>query len=77
MVRAGIEHFARGVPSEDVFIVGDTPHDISSALDNGLMAVGVATGNYSVDQLRESGAQLVFRDFSDWHGAAAKLSGEA
>jgi phosphoglycolate phosphatase-like HAD superfamily hydrolase len=60
-----------------VLIIGDTPHDISSALDNGLTAIGVATGSYTVDQLRESGAQAVFHDFSDWQTAAAKLAGEA
>lgn len=77
MVRAGIERLAPDVPPRDVLIIGDTPHDISSALDNGLTAVGVATGNYSVEQLRLSGAQLLFEDFADWQTAAAKLSGEA
>jgi phosphoglycolate phosphatase-like HAD superfamily hydrolase len=77
MVRAGIERFADGVAPEDILIIGDTPHDVSSALDNGLVAAGVATGSYTVDQLRASGAQMVFQDFSDWQGAAAKLAGEA
>ena len=77
MVRAGIERFADGIAPGDVFIIGDTPHDVSAALDNGLVAVGVATGSYTVDQLRDSGAQLVFQDFADWEGAAAKLAGEA
>jgi len=77
MVRSGIETMAAGIAPEGVLIIGDTPHDVSSALDNGLTAVGVATGGYSVDQLRESGAQMVFPDFSGWQAAAAKLSGEA
>ena len=77
MVRAGIERLAAGVSLNDILIIGDTPHDITSALDNGVTAVGVATGNYSVDQLRDSGAQMVFEDFADWRGASAMLSGEA
>jgi phosphoglycolate phosphatase-like HAD superfamily hydrolase len=77
MVRAGIERLARGVLPEQVLIIGDTPHDISSALDNGLTAVGVATGSYSVAQLKESGAEMVFQDFSDWRKTAAILSDEA
>ena len=77
MVRMGIDRFADGVAPEDVLIIGDTPHDVSAALDNGLVAVGVATGSYTVDQLRDSGAQMVFQDFSDWQGAAATLAGEA
>jgi len=77
MVRVGIEAMAPGIAPEEVLIIGDTPHDVSSALDNRLTAIGVATGNYSAEQLRESGAQMVFQDFSHWRGAAAKLSGEA
>jgi phosphoglycolate phosphatase len=77
MVRTGIQRFARDVPAKDVLVIGDTPHDVSAALANGLVAVGVATGTYSVDQLRDSGAQLVFEDFTDWHYATAILSGEA
>jgi len=77
MVRAGIRRFAGDIPPRDVVIVGDTPHDVSSALANGLVPVGVATGSYTVDQLRESGAEIVFQDFTDWSGAAAKLAGEA
>ena len=77
MVRAGIRRFASDIPPHDVVIVGDTPHDVSSALANGLVPVGVATGSYTVDQLRESGAEIVFQDFTDWSGAAAKLAGEA
>jgi len=73
----GIERIADGVAPEDILIIGDTPHDVSSALDNGLGAVGVATGNYTVDQLQDSGAQIVFQNFADWQGAAAKLAGEA
>jgi phosphoglycolate phosphatase-like HAD superfamily hydrolase len=77
MVRLGVERFADGIAPEDIFIIGDTPHDIAAALDNGLVAVGVATGNYTVEQLTESGAQMVFQDFADWQAAAARLAGEA
>jgi phosphoglycolate phosphatase len=77
MIRLGVKRLAPDMAPEDVMIIGDTPHDVSAALDNGLVAVGVATGNYSVDQLRDSGAHLVFQNFVDWQGAAAKLAGEA
>lgn len=77
MVRAGIARLALGVGPQNIVIIGDTPHDVSSALDNGLTAVGVATGNYGVEQLRESGAQMVFEDFTDWRAVATSLLGEA
>lgn len=46
-------------------VVGDTPHDIACARAVGATPVGVATGSYSVDQLRASGADIVFADLSD------------
>lgn len=77
VVRAAIDVVAPpDARPEDIFVIGDTPHDVASGLDNGVVAVGVATGNYSVDQLRESGAKLVFPDFSDWENAAARLADE-
>ena len=76
MLRAGLRRFAGDVAPRDVVIVGDTPHDVSSALANGFVAVGVATGSYTIDQLRDSGADLVFQNFTDWQSAAAKLAGE-
>lgn len=36
--------------------VGDTPRDVSAGHGAGLKVVGVATGSYSVEQLREAGA---------------------
>jgi phosphoglycolate phosphatase-like HAD superfamily hydrolase len=75
VVRAAIERTAADVPPEDILVIGDTPHDISSALDNGVLAVGVATGSYTVEELGKSGAQMVFEDFSDWETVAAMLCG--
>jgi phosphoglycolate phosphatase len=39
--------------------VGDTPRDIAAAHGAGISSVGVATGNYSVEELREAGADHV------------------
>ncbi len=36
--------------------VGDTPRDVAAGHGAGIQVVGVATGNFSVDQLREAGA---------------------
>jgi phosphoglycolate phosphatase len=49
----------------DVLVVGDTPNDIECALVAGATPVAVATGGYSADQLREAGAEIVFKDLSD------------
>ena len=42
-----------------VFSVGDTPRDVEAGHGAGIRVVGVATGEYSVEQLREAGADAV------------------
>ena len=38
------------------FAVGDTPRDVEAGHGAGIKVVGVATGSYSVDELRDAGA---------------------
>ncbi len=57
-----------GLPAlgpEHILVVGDTPHDVACARAAGAVAVAVATGSFSVDQLRGTGADIVFQDLSD------------
>jgi len=49
----------------DVLVVGDTPSDVECARVVGVTPVAVATGGYSEEELRKSGADIVFRDLSD------------
>jgi phosphoglycolate phosphatase-like HAD superfamily hydrolase len=53
------------IASTDILVVGDTPHDIACAHAVGALPVAVATGGYSVDQLRAAGGEIVFSDLSD------------
>ena len=67
-----------GLPDIDpaaVLVVGDTPHDVACALAVGATPVGVATGGFTVEQLRDSGAEIVFQDLSRT-GEFLKLLGE-
>jgi phosphoglycolate phosphatase len=41
-----------------VVIIGDTPHDVDCAKVNGCRSIGVATGQFTVEQLSEAGADL-------------------
>jgi phosphoglycolate phosphatase-like HAD superfamily hydrolase len=75
IVRNAVERLGAGASGAEAVVIGDTPHDVSSAKANGALAVGVATGGHTTDQLRDSGADLVFEDFSDWREAAATLAG--
>jgi len=52
----------------DVLVVGDTPHDVACARAANAVAVGVATGSFSEHQLREAGADVVFRDLGNTEG---------
>ena len=49
---------------EDVFVIGDTPLDVAAGRGNGFRTVGVGTGQYSVEELRNCGATLVISDFA-------------
>jgi phosphoglycolate phosphatase-like HAD superfamily hydrolase len=57
----GLERIA----PDAVFVVGDTPHDVACARASSAVPVGVATGSFSVSDLRASGAEIVFADLSD------------
>lgn len=63
LTRVAIERCAvihgHTVPPERVLVVGDTPRDIEAAHAAGAVAVGVATGKYTVDALQAAGADYV------------------
>jgi phosphoglycolate phosphatase len=50
---------------KQVLVVGDTPLDIDAAHTAGAVAVGVASGHYSADQLREAGADHVLESLEE------------
>ena len=52
------------LPEEGMY-VGDTDIDMKTARNAGVLAVGVTTGNHSMEQLRESGAEYVVNNMSD------------
>jgi len=48
-----------------VVVVGDTPLDIEAAHGAGARGIGVATGHYSVDELRKAGADAVLETLEE------------
>jgi phosphoglycolate phosphatase len=52
------------IPGRDVVVIGDTPADIDCGRTIGARAIGVATGHYSVDELRRHDPAAVFADLS-------------
>jgi phosphoglycolate phosphatase len=53
------------IAQHDVLVVGDTPADVACPRAGRAVAVAVATGSSSVDELRATGAEHVFEDLSD------------
>jgi phosphoglycolate phosphatase-like HAD superfamily hydrolase len=70
--RAG-DAYGTEFRTEDIFIIGDTPHDIACANAIDARGVGVATGRYSRAQLEAAGADFVFDDLSDIPGVISTL----
>lgn len=68
------------VSPEDVFVIGDTPHDIDCANAIGVRTIAVATGGYSYDELAAHGAWRVLSElpppdeFADLVGMTAPRS---
>ena len=69
LVRLALERaeakYGNGFKAEHAVVIGDTPHDVRGALDNGALAVGVATGSSDVAQLAAAGADVVLPDLRD------------
>lgn len=73
MVDAAVRRVANGAARTDVLVIGDTPLDVAGALANNVVPVGVATGVYSEDDLREAGARLVLPSFAEWESGLEEL----
>ena len=68
LTRLAIEKAARlhsGLTPSQVFVVGDTPRDIDAATAAGAVSVGVASGNYSLDELLAAGGTHVLKSLED------------
>ena len=50
---------------EQVYVVGDTPHDMEATNAAGAISVGVASGHYSTDELTSAGGTHVIRSLED------------
>lgn len=48
-----------------IFLVGDTPRDILGGQKLGVRTVGVATGDFSKEELAIAGAEFIFKDLTN------------
>lgn len=49
----------------NIFVVGDTPLDVAAGLKTGILTIGVASGEYSKDELINSWAHFVLDDLKN------------
>jgi len=60
-------------PPERIFVLGDTPYDITCGRAIGAKTVAIATGGYTREQLAACQPDFLFDDLSDVAGVLAKL----
>lgn len=65
----------RQIPGSEVVVIGDTPADLGCGRGIGARAIGVATGRYTVDDLRACGPAAVFEDLSDTDAVVRAVMG--
>ncbi len=54
-----------GIPKERVVVIGDSPWDMIAAAKAGLRSVGFLGGGFAEAELRDAGAQEIYRDPAD------------
>ncbi len=64
-MAAVIEHRQTEVDPGTVWVIGDTPFDVRCGRAIGARTVGVATGSFSMDELRQTEPDHLFSDFAD------------
>ncbi len=65
-IARGHARAGRVVDPEHIWVIGDTPRDISAAQAAGARTVGVATGSYDIAALQAAGAELAVETLDHW-----------
>lgn len=63
--RRANEQLGLSFSGRDIVVIGDTPADLQCGVAIGCRAIGVATGSYSLEDLREHRPAAVFEDLAD------------
>lgn len=75
-LRRVLEHRGEAYAPEEVWVVGDTPWDLSCARAGGVRALIVGTGSEGIDAVRHLGADAVVSDLGDTDRVLEILLGE-
>jgi phosphoglycolate phosphatase len=74
IARASDKHDVTFAP-RSVVVIGDTPMDVAAGRHHGTVTVGVATGRHTVEELTESGADVVLPNLADTPAVLTALLG--
>ena len=74
-IRRAAGRLGREVSAEEVWVIGDTPHDYACAAAAGVRSLLVATGQYPLAELENLGADAVLPDLSDVDGVLRTVVG--
>jgi phosphoglycolate phosphatase-like HAD superfamily hydrolase len=64
-VRRAAERHGVNFSAANVWVIGDTPHDIACGKIIGARTLAVGTGGYAIDQLRSHSPTVVLEDLAD------------
>lgn len=73
-VRRACAHHSVQFAADRVWVIGDTPHDIECGKCISASTLGVATGRFTVDELRAHAPTALFADLSDTGAVLAVLN---
>lgn len=60
------QHSDQRFANADVWVIGDTPLDVAAARQAGVVSIGIATGDFSVEALLRSGADEAYPNLKTW-----------
>ncbi len=65
VVESAVKNFSPRLDRKNIFYIGDQVSDMLGAKAAGAVAVGIATGKSTFEELEAAGASAVFRSFAD------------
>jgi phosphoglycolate phosphatase-like HAD superfamily hydrolase len=64
-IKKAKSKFKTNLNKEDIFVIGDTRFDVECGKQLGVKIIAVATGKYSIEELKKYNPDYVLKDFSD------------
>ncbi len=64
-IKQAESKFKINLKKEDIFVIGDTKFDVECGKEIGVKIIAIATGKYSLEELKKYNPDYIFKDFSD------------